>query len=345
MWSSTLRQTGVSLSWLVPASGNRPRGYKLSQYTPAELKPGFFLPDLGPMNWLPRSTMGGLIMTIGEPDGGVVNGRHPLAESIGRAAALNEFFSLPVRYPDPGRWIEAVSLFQDDGQRLGDMVVAYGQERWGTDNAHLAGSGFIVAYLTRVAYPLNSQFVLERRVPDVSLSNLAFHWDGQRIDGTALNRPSFAALPNDPASGHPDAQVVLDEAALYARLKEWLFESNFQLVIPSLHRAARASLKVSLNAVASHCAGVFCRLYDLAEEPELVVRDAEAFFGDPSSPVYGQVTLEAVEHRGKRVYFARRAGCCLLWRAERSNGYCSDCILLTHEQQDQRIREALESRR
>ena len=268
-------------------------------------------------------------------------GDHPLVESMGRAAALNDFFALPVRYPDPGRWIQAESLFQDDGQRLRDMVVAYGQARWGTDNPHLAGSGFIVAYLTRLAFPLISQYVLERRVPDVSLSNLAFHTNGQRIDGTALNRPCFAALPDDPASGHPDAQVVPDEAALYVRLKQGLFDANLELVIPSLRRASRASLRVSWNAVASSCAQVYRWLYAFVEEPEMVVENAQRFFGDPSSRAYGEVTMEVFEHQGKRGFFARRAGCCLWWRGEETREYCSGCILLSREQQDEQFREML----
>ena len=190
-----------------------------------------------------------------------------------------------------------------------------------------------------------SQYVLERRVPDVRLSNLEFHWDGQRINGSALNRPSFAALPGDPGSSHPDAVVVADAAELYARLKDWLFDSNLEIVIASLRRAARASLKVSWNAVAASCAQAFNKLYYVMEEPEIAVRDASAFFGDPSSPVYRQVTMDVFAHQGKQGFFSRRAGCCLWWRTERSNDYCSNCILLTREQQDTRLRQILEGRR
>ena len=261
-----------------------------------------------------------------------------------RAGSLSELFNLPVVDQHREGWIEAQSLFQDD-QRLRDLVAAQGMDRWGTDNCHAAGSAFVIAYLTRVTWPLISQYVLEQRVPDVRLSNLAFHWDGQRIDGTALNRPSFAALPTDPACGHPDAVVVDDPAELYARLKEWLFDSNLDIVIPSLRRAARASLKVSWNAVAASCAQAFNRLYEVTGEPEVVVRDADAFFSDPSSPVYQQVTMEVFAHQGKQGFFSRRAGCCLWWRTERSNDYCSNCILLTHEQQDARFRRMLERRR
>ena len=161
--------------------------------------------------------------TEGESSGSPMEGAgHPLADSMRRAGALSDLFNLPVRERDQDGWLEAPSLFQSDDQRLQDMVMALGRDRWGTDNPHAAGSAFVIAYLTRVTRPLISQYVLERRVPDVRLSNLEFHWDGQRIDGTALKRPSFAALPDDPASSHQDAVVVADAAALYELLKEWL---------------------------------------------------------------------------------------------------------------------------
>ncbi len=270
---------------------------------------------------------------------------HPLADSMRRAGALSDLFNLPVQERDQDGWLGAPSLFQDDDQRLRDLVTAHGRDRWGTENCHVAGSAFIISYLTRVTWPLISQYVLERRVPDVRLINLGFHWDGQRFDGTALDRPTFVALSNDPDSSHPDAVVVADAAELYARLKEWLFDSNLEIVIASLRRAARASLKVSWNAVAASCAQAFNKLYEVTEDPELVARDAGAFFGDPSSPVYREVTMEVFAHRGKQGFFSRRAGCCLWWRTERSNDYCSNCILFTREQQDTRFRQILERRR
>jgi len=279
---------------------------------------------------------------------GTVSRQHPIVESTRRLGALNDLFYLPVRERDQARaqesWLEASSLFRDDDQRLRDLVAAYGRERWQTENRHAAGSAFIIAYLTQVTWPLISHYVLERRVPDVRLDNLAFHWDGGQIDGTALNRPSFAALPADPGSNHPDAEVMPDEAALYARLKEWLFDANLDIVIPSLRRAARSSVKVSWNAVATSCARAFNRLYEVSETPESVVRDAEAFFGDPSSPVYRQVTMEVFTHQGKQGLVSRRAGCCLWWRTEKPNDFCSNCILLTREQQDARFRRTLERR-
>jgi hypothetical protein len=220
--------------------------------------------------------------------------------------------------------------------------MTYGREAWGTANNHVVGSAFIIAYLTRVAYPVIGQYVLQRRVPKVSLDNLSFRFASGRINATMLNQPSFAVLPDDPDAEHANAVKVTDEMALYQLLKEWMFESNVELVIGALHRAARASVKVSQNATAASCAQVFHSLYPLVKDPDTVLRDAKTLFEDPASLVYQQVSMEVMEHRGKRGLFARRAGCCLVWRTRRSNGYCSNCILQPREQQDQQFREMLD---
>lgn len=271
------------------------------------------------------------------------NGGRPLVDSLRRVGELGAEYDLPTRDPGQEGWIKAQSLFQDDDQRLRNFVSAYGRDFVDTDNRHLAASAFTIAYLTRLTYPLISQYVLERRVIDISLSNLEFHTDGQRFNGTALASPRFAALPDDPAAGHPDAEIVPDDAALYARLKKQLFDYNFDIVIPSLRRAAQASIKVSWNAVAASCAQVFYWLYELTEDTESIVRHAEAFFGDPSSPVYDEVRMELVAHQGKNGYFARRAGCCLFWRIRDEDVYCSGCILLSDEEQTIRFKQLLEN--
>jgi hypothetical protein len=247
--------------------------------------------------------------------------------------------------PPAAGWTDAPALFEGDDERLRGMVMAYGRDRWQTENPHAAGSAFIIAYLTRVTWPTIAQYVLERRVPRVTLDNLALHRDGEGIVGTALSHPSFALLPGDPAANHQDAEVVADEAALYARLKEWLFESNLTTVISALRRAARASIKVSKNAVAASCAQAFNRLYSVVDNPNTVAQEAHAFFSDPTSLVHREVTIELFEHQGKRGLFSRRGGCCLWWRSEESNDYCSNCVLLPRERQDERFREILARRR
>ena len=103
--------------------------------------------------------------------------------------------------------------------------------------------------------------------------------------------------------------IFADEEALYRRLKEWTFNSNLELVVTALNRAAHASAKVSQNAVAAACARAFQRLYTVAENPDMVVREAITFFEDSSSMVYRQVAMEVFEHQGKRGFLSRRGGC------------------------------------
>ena len=268
---------------------------------------------------------------------------HPLIAGMARAGLISPYFQLPVRGMEQEGWVDGTRLFLKDDEYLENLVAAYGKGYWATTNRHVAGSAFIIAYLTRLVWPVIGQYLLDRRVPKASLDNISFHFFDGKIDATALSQPLFAVLPSDISAGHRDAEVVTDGAALYQRLKEWLFDSNLALVTASLHRAAKASVKISQNAVAFACAQAFHRLYPAVEDPRRLVSEADAFFDDPSSMVYGQITMEVFEHRERRLFLARRLGCCLAWRVERAHGYCSNCILTPRTQQDHLFREMLEN--
>ena len=267
-----------------------------------------------------------------------------MTNALRRAGLLSDLFEIPVLGKGEEGWSSAQSLFQDNDDRLRALVMAYGRDRWGTDNCHVAGSAFLIAYLTRLIWPVAAQYVLKRRVPDVRLANLAFHWREERIDGTALASWGFATLAGTSDVTHPDTLVMGNETELYAQLKEWLFEENLNIVVPSLRRSAKASLKVSWNAVAASFSQAFHNLYEASKDPDAVVSDAAIFFEDPATPIYRQVSMEVVIHQGRRGFFSRRAGCCLWWRADRSNEYCSNCILLTRDEQDRVFRRILETR-
>ena len=273
----------------------------------------------------------------------MAGGDHPLIDGMARAGLISPYFQLPVRRVEQEGWVDGTELFLNDDEYLENLVMAYGSGYWGTTNRHVAGSAFIIAYLTRLVWPVIGQYSRDRRVPNVSLDNISFHFAERRIDATALRQPLFAVLPSDVSAGHPDADVVTGDDALYTRLKEWLFDSNLALVVASLHRAAGASMKISRNAVAFACAQAFHQLYSEVEDPLRLVSEANAFFDDPSSIVYKQITMEVFEHRDRRVFLARRLGCCLAWRVERAQGYCSNCILTPRTQQDQLFREMLEN--
>ena len=267
---------------------------------------------------------------------------HPLVRSLREAGKLDPYFDMPVSDVNETGWSPAIALFQTGDNSLRELVMSYGYARWGTANNHVAASAFIIAYLTRFIYSMVAQYVLRKRVPRVTLENLAFHRTDGRIDATGLRQPQFAVLPDDPAAGHPDAEVMHSETELYQQLNDWAFNCNVEIVIAALRRSVPASVKVSQNAVAAACAQALHRLYNRVEDKSMVLRAAETLFGDPSSLIYGQVSMEVIEHEGKSGFFARRAGCCLVWRTREGSGYCSNCILQPREEQTRQFQEMLE---
>ncbi len=270
---------------------------------------------------------------------------HPLIDGMRRVGTIDRYFDLPIRDPQQDGWISGEDLFLGNDHRLRYLVRTYGQAFWGSTNAHVAGSAFIIAYLTRLVWPVIGQWVREQQVPDVTLGNIAFHQSGDRIDATAMARPTFATVADGPNAGHEDRTTVTDPEALYSQLKQWLLVANLNLVVESLRRAAGASVKISWNAAATACAQAFHHLYPVSETPEILETHARKLFGDPSSPLHGQLTVEAVTHQGRSGLFARLRGCCLAWRTNRANGYCSNCILTPREQQDREFQEMLRAGR
>lgn len=267
---------------------------------------------------------------------------HPLVRSLREAGELDPYMDMPVWDDDQTGWSPATALFQVEDTTLRDLVMGYGYARWRTTNNHVAASAFIIAYLTRFIFPVVGQYVLSRRVPRVTLENLAFHRTDGLIDATGLKHPRFAVLPDDPAAGHPDAEVVRSEADLYQRFKDWALESNAEIVIAALRRSVPASLKVSQNAVAASCGQALHRLYDHVDDKSPVLSAAESLFGDPSSLIYRQISMEVIEHGGRSGFFARRAGCCLVWRTRGDGRYCSNCIIQPWEEQTRLFKETLE---
>ena len=154
---------------------------------------------------------------------------HPLVLSLREAGELDPYLGMPVANADDTGWSPAGDLFQTGDADLRELVMGYGYARWGTTNNHVAASAFIIAYLTRFIYPMVAQYVLKRRVPRVTLENLAFHRTEGRIDATGLRQPQFAVLPDDPAAGHTDAEVLHGESELYQQLKEWASSPTWKL--------------------------------------------------------------------------------------------------------------------
>ena len=82
---------------------------------------------------------------------------HPLLDSMAAAERLGGYFAMPLRRPGVTGWTDAADLFRGDDRRLERLVTAYGERAWASSNRHVVNSAFLVAYLSRVVFPVVGQ--------------------------------------------------------------------------------------------------------------------------------------------------------------------------------------------
>ena len=96
---------------------------------------------------------------------------HPLIQGMYRMKDISPYFQLSVNWAEGEGWISAYDLFHNDDNRLINMVRNYGIEHWNSSNPHVAGSAFLIAYLTRLVWPVIGQYVLEKVVRNQWISS------------------------------------------------------------------------------------------------------------------------------------------------------------------------------
>lgn len=144
----------------------------------------------------------------------------PLAESIARLEVGTE-----IRFGMPSPDWEICSDLLAEPSRF-DLwrkdLAEWMADQYG-ESADRATAGYIMGwYLSVPGYLAALLFHTARRVPTLKPADLAFRiaTDGRpHPDGLAVLCDEFACLPDDPASNHPAATVVANEAALAALLR------------------------------------------------------------------------------------------------------------------------------
>lgn len=145
----------------------------------------------------------------------------PLAQSIARLAATSEIrFGTP---PSPD-WTICSDLLANPARfdlwrkDLGEWLA----ENYGESDDR-ATAGYIMGWYLHVPGTIAGLlFHTARRVPSLKPSDIAFRLNAEgrpHPDGISVLCDEFACLPDDPASNHPAATVVPNEAALASLLR------------------------------------------------------------------------------------------------------------------------------
>jgi hypothetical protein len=255
------------------------------------------------------------------------------------AATVERLRGLRPEYPDA--YAPRIGVPAEPGwSSLADVVPQVGewcvQARERDNPARLAsvaattvGGTLVHAVLGRVTAAL----VLDRRAWDVRAGNLAVHPDTDRV---AVRAASLLLLPDDPAAGHPDAEVLPDLPALLHRVA-----ADAVVTLRPLLDAVRAATRYGLvplwnsaaDAVrgAAHYAPIYAGVErEGARAVGAALVDALAAQGARLRDRGGQQRVEW----GTETYTVPvRAACCLSYKTEPeverpSDAYCMTCPFL-----------------
>jgi len=246
-----------------------------------------------------------------------VDTRSPIAATLARAAARIPYFTARAGAPPDG-WRLASDVVADPAavSRLLDEVLA----AYETDDRQAGAAFLVLGYFWSPMLAAVTSFVLERRVPDLSASAVAF--DLHR--GTCFTADRFLALPEDPAAGQPGVTVVPDADALRDYIVQTLDSEHATPLFATLRSVAPFGINGMranyvdrfVSAVVWLANAVGDRSIALVEVPEFVRRMSDR----------SRAGVIEIEHCGHHGLLRLQGGCCLNYRMS-GREKCETCCL------------------
>jgi hypothetical protein len=261
---------------------------------------------------------------------------HPLAATLGRVAALDEYLALELGAGEGDDWIPAAEL----GAALPACLRRLGEEQ-GTDDRRIQAALFFWSYVWKVAAPAIACYLTERRVPDVAPGNVALRIDASGgVGALALCSARFAELDDGPPSAS-DAVRLADDAELLAWLRERV-EAHLALTAGAVRACSPLGRRAPWALAADGCATAFLHVGKKLGREEDSCLEADAFLAPGSgSRLRSRASFFTLEHAGRRETFLRRASCCLYYKVP-TGEYCTMCPLLQEQERVRRVRVELE---
>ncbi|MCU0491715.1 MAG: (2Fe-2S)-binding protein [Chloroflexaceae bacterium] len=264
---------------------------------------------------------------------------HPLAQTLQRARALSDYLNAELGPPSGTGWVAADGALRPAAPLLSQLAAAT-RSRLRTTGATTVASAMVQSYQWPLISIAIACFLLDQRVPDVSVANTWLHYNGENeADGLALRVGTFRALPDDPAASHPDAVVVPDMAALREALRSGL-EQHLAQVISQLCTGLGCKPRGLWLNVSDTCASTLVWL--LQEQDKTITtaqieHELDALIQVPGSPLAtNKIGLIPLTYLDMRQVFLERATCCYWYKTE-GGDYCSTCPHRTPDDRKERL--------
>lgn len=272
----------------------------------------------------------------------------PLAETVKRINALNTYRTYRMGIPDDTEGWVRLSRFADAGMLSTWFEALVGH----LDDRHAAAVALGRTVVSTVVLPWAFPVLVESRFPLGSADDTAVHRHAQGwIDAVAYGYERVAVLPDDPAAGWSDVEVVPDREALLDALAEKLVEVEpFFAALRSVYRLGWAVLWGELADQVGTAALWLARLMN--RNRWAAWRDAEMIF-DRLQIRQAQARVRPrvfpVAWSGGEELFAVRGTCCLNYRTVKEptpegKEYCTTCPLRSDTWRMPLLQEQLEGK-
>jgi ferric iron reductase protein FhuF len=263
----------------------------------------------------------------------------PLAETLSRIATVevDEIdLSAGIGVPDDPAWVE-VSRLASDSDLLDELLGRIGQE-YETSDRLVTVTFLLRGCLWRVLTPAVAAFLLDRRLPDLSAQNVALSFDQDGYtSGLVLREGRYAALPTDPAAGHPDAVVLSSDEEVLAWGQNRLAEHHLLSLFDALRcsRPRRGKRALWGTAVDVICEAFMYVGRWLGRQQEALEYAESMLSGD--SPLSGPTNYFTLEYGGGSELTRVRNTCCLYYKL--GDGTCFTCPRTSDEERIRRLAE------
>ncbi|MEM7344381.1 MAG: (2Fe-2S)-binding protein [Chloroflexota bacterium] len=264
---------------------------------------------------------------------------HPFPETVCRVNQFLDFLDVQFDVPNRPNWIEPKKYFAPNSTKLATMRTET-QQRLRTDAANIVGSSILQAYQWPIIVVAIASYLLDQRVPDLSLDNVRLNFVNQdNIVKIGLQSGRFTALPSDPARDHPDATVVINQDALRLTLRTEI-ENHLGLIIEQLCCQFGAHPRGLWLAVSDRCASTLIWLMqeiDGLVDPPTIENEIDLLMKVPGTLLYSKpIGLFTLTYAENTYSFSKRATCCYLFKVK-ENSYCATCPRLKKRKRTERL--------
>ena len=264
---------------------------------------------------------------------------HPIERTLAAIAQAGGRYRLTLGAPEGDGWFCLADLGDADHPTYAGLAE---QVRAREDGVTRRYTGLLIysRCVWMLAYVGLTSFLAARRIPEIDLANLRFHWhpDGW-IDQIALDSPRFYALTEDLDAAHDDVTVLDSIDALRDQFGQ-SFEAAVACLTPTFKTQSGMGPAALWAAASDACSYTAIATLQALKREDCCDAEVDAIIQRDSSRLNRRAGVLWIEQGDQRAPVFKRVGCCLWYTLPGNEAhYCASCPLRPLEERIDMARE------